>query len=132
MLGEALHDDAGVDGSAAGLALLPVTTRFERDKLTRRTAIHFGDLSAPWDALRGLEFGGYEIRHGRFEPDVDVVARGPVLGLAAHGAFESTHVLEALFGRAPQRSLDDVFDELADSVEEHLDTGRVLALAGVA
>ena len=132
MLGERLHDDAAVDGSAEGLGLLPLTTRFGRDKLTRRAAIRFGDLSEPWAALRGLEFEGYEIRHGRFEPEVDTVARGPVLGLAAHGAFESVRVLEAVFGRAPQLSLDAVFDELADSVEEHLDTERLLELAGVA
>jgi adenosylcobyric acid synthase len=40
-------------------------------------------------------------------------------------------VLEALFGRAPRRSLDAVFDGLADSVEEHLDCGRLCELAGV-
>jgi adenosylcobyric acid synthase len=55
-----------------------------------------------------------------------------VLGLLAHGALESAAVLEALFGRAPERSLDDVFDDLADAVERHLDTGRLLALAGIA
>jgi hypothetical protein len=31
----------------------------------------------------------------------------------------------------PQRSLDAVFDELADSIEKHLDCGRLRALAGV-
>jgi adenosylcobyric acid synthase len=55
-----------------------------------------------------------------------------VLGLAAHGLFENDAVLAALFGRAPERSLEEVFDSLADSVEEHLDTDRLLALAGVA
>jgi adenosylcobyric acid synthase len=131
MLGEALYDEAGVDGSAVGLGLLPLTTRFGRDKLTRRTTIRFGNLSEPWDALRGVEYAGYEIRHGRFEPDIDVVAGGPVLGLAAHGAFESGRVLEAIFGRAPQQSLDTVFDELADSIEAYLDTEQLLELAEV-
>ena len=41
-------------------------------------------------------------------------------------------VLEALFGRVPKRSLDAVFDGLADCVEEHLDCGRLRELAGVA
>jgi adenosylcobyric acid synthase len=132
MLGESIRDEAGVDGSAEGLGLLPLATRFERGKLTRRGAVCFGDLSAPWESLRGLEFEGYEIRHGRFEPDAGVVARGAVLGLAAHGAFEDARVLEAIFGRAPHRSLEHVFDELADSVEDNLDTRRILALAGVA
>jgi adenosylcobyric acid synthase len=131
MLGDRLDDEAGVDGSADGLGLLPVTTRFQREKLARRGVVRFGELTDPWTSLSGVEFDGYEIRHGRLEPAADVVARGSVLGLAAHGAFESASVLEALFGRAPERSLDTVFDELADSVEAHLDTERILALAGV-
>jgi adenosylcobyric acid synthase len=131
MLGDALHDDAGVDGSAPGLGLLPVTTRFQQPKLTRHVTVSFGELSEPWSALSGVGFEGYEIRHGRVEPELDVVARGSVLGLAAHGVFESDRVLAALFGRAPQRSLDAVFDELADSIEKHLDCGRLRALAGV-
>jgi adenosylcobyric acid synthase len=127
-----LHDEAGVDGSAEGLGLLPVMTRYQRDKLTRRVSIRFDGLCEPWDTLNGVEFEGYEIRHGRLEPPLDVVARGSVLGLAAHGAFESDAILAALFGRAPQRSLDAAFDRLADSVEEHLDTNKILELAGVA
>jgi adenosylcobyric acid synthase len=132
MLGEQLHDEASVDGSADGLALLPIATRFQRDKLARRVGVRVGELPEPWGALNGVEFEGYEIRHGRFEPALDVCAQGSVLGLAAHGAFESGAVLEALFGRAPQRSLEAVFDGLADSVDEHLDTDRLVALAGVA
>ena len=132
MLGDRLQDDAGVDGSAEGLGLLPLVTLFQRDKLTRRVGIRFDGLCEPWDALNGVEFEGYEIRHGRLEPPLDVVARGSVLGLAAHGALESDAVLEALFGRAPQRALDAAFDSLADSVEEHLDTEQILELAGVA
>lgn len=132
MLGRRLDDAAGVDGSAEGLALLPVTTRFERDKLTRRANVAFGELPAPWEPLDGLAFDGYEIRHGRLQPDLEVVASGPVLGVAAHGAFESEQVLEALFGRVPARSLDAAFDELADAVEEHLDANALLELAGAA
>ena len=132
MLGDRLHDEAGVDGTAEGLGLLPLGTRFQRDKLTRSVGIRFDGLCEPWDTLNGVEFEGYEIRHGRLEPPLDVVARGSVLGLAAHGALESDAVLEALFGRAPQRALDAAFDSLADSVEEHLDTEQILELAGVA
>jgi adenosylcobyric acid synthase len=132
MLGDELYDDAGIDGSARGLSLLPVTTRFHREKLTRAVTVRVGELPAPWDALAGAVYDGYEIRHGRVEPELDVVVRGPVLGLTAHGVFESDRVLEALFGRVPKRSLDAVFDGLADCVEEHLDCGRLRELAGVA
>jgi len=132
LLGERLDDDAKVDGSASGLGLLPVMTRFGRDKLTRRVAVRFEQLPEQWAALDGVEFEGYEIRHGRLEPALDVVGQGSVLGLMAHGMFENDSVLEALFGRAPSRSLDAVFDDLADSVERYLDADRLLALAGVA
>jgi adenosylcobyric acid synthase len=45
---------------------------------------------------------------------------GSVLGLYAHGMFESEAVLRALWG-ASAPSLDDTFDRLADVVEAHLD-----------
>ena len=131
MLGGDLHDESGVDGSAAGLGLLPVTTRFCRRKLTRTVTVPIGELAGPWSVLGGVEYEGYEIRHGRLEPEVEVIARGPVLGLVAHGVFESDEVLQRLFGRRPQRTLDAAFDELADSVEQHLDCDRLRELAGV-
>ena len=45
---------------------------------------------------------------------------GNVLGLYAHGLFESPAVMRALFGK-PVPTLDDAFETLADMVEEHLD-----------
>jgi adenosylcobyric acid synthase len=132
MLGERLEDVAGVDGSASGLGLVPLMTRFEAGKLTRTADVQLPELPEPWRELSGLRYSGYEIRHGRTTPPQAVVAQGAVLGLLAHGAFESAKVLQALFGRAPEHSLDDVFDELADAVERHLDTDQLLALAGIA
>src|SRR5262245_57767343 len=44
MLGGQLDDAAGVDGSADGLGLLPVATRFEREKLTSRAVVRLGEL----------------------------------------------------------------------------------------
>jgi adenosylcobyric acid synthase len=84
---------------------------------------------------------GYEIRHG------EVLATGPateaipggrgfvagaVLGLTLHGVLESPEVVAALVGLRPTRSLDSVFDGLADLVEEHLNIGALARLAGVA
>jgi adenosylcobyric acid synthase len=132
MLGDRLDDAAGVDGSASGLGLLPVSTRFEGAKVTATGDVHLPELPSPWRELSSIAYTGYEIRHGRTTPPQAVVSQGAVLGLLAHGAFESEAVLEALFGRVPARSLDDVFDDLADAVEHHLDTDRLLALAGVA
>jgi adenosylcobyric acid synthase len=79
----------------------------------------FAHLYGTWSLLRGDErktIGAFVLN--RFRGDSSLLAPAPA-------------VLGALFGRVPQRSLDAVFDELADSVEEHLDCDRLRALAGV-
>ncbi len=145
MLGEQMTDPDGVDGTARGLGLLPLHTRFESAKLLRRTRACFGDLRGAWSGLAGLRFDGYEIRHGRTRP-VDGAAgtaaalrneageaigwqRGSVLGLYLHGLFEAPAVLRALFGREA-RTLDSVFEGLADFVDRHFEPGALWRLAG--
>ena len=140
MLGTDLRDPHGVDGSAAGLGLLPLTTHYDRDKLLRRTRAAFVDTADEWAALAGIRFEGYEIRHGRTEPHADVrVAlrnelgdpigwqHGPVLGVYAHGLFESAEAMRALFG-AGVRTLDNVFDGLADFIDRHVEPGVLTQL----
>jgi len=140
MLGTELRDPHGVDGSAAGLGLLPLITHFDRDKLLRRTRAAFADTTREWAALAGVGFDGYEIRHGRTEPHADVRAalrnevgepigwqHGPVLGVYAHGLFESADAMRALFG-AGVRTLDSVFDGLADFIDRHVEPGVLTQL----
>ncbi len=145
MLGEALVDPHGVDGNAPGLGLLPLVTQFERDKLMRRmqSAFASGDAMGPWSALAGVRFDGYEIRQGRTAqhdglPPAEAVLRNAegetigwrqdaVLGVYAHGLFESPEVLRALFG-ARVRTLDTVFDGLADFAERHFVPGALMQL----
>jgi len=135
MLGTELRDPHGVDGSAVGLGLLPLVTHFDPHKLLRRTRAAFGDTADEWAALAGVGFEGYEIRHGRTEAHADVrVAlrnevgepigwqHGPVLGVYAHGLFESADAMRALFG-AGVRTLDSVFDGLADFIDQHFEPG---------
>jgi adenosylcobyric acid synthase len=146
MLGESLSDPDGVDGDATvanpvpGLGLLPLRTRFERAKLLRRTRACFGATHGAWAALDGLAFEGYEIHHGRTQlgagaADTGVALcndarepigwqRGNVLGLYVHGLFESPAVLRALLGREP-RTLDSVFDGLADFIDLHFEPGAL-------
>ncbi len=138
MLGESLADPDGIDGEAhgprPGLGLLPLHTRYDSAKRVRPAHAQFVPLPvAPWAALAGVALDGYEIRHGRTTADTGCTAalhdahgepigwqRGPVLGVYAHGLFESPAVLRALFGaRVP--TLSDAFDTLADLVEAHLD-----------
>jgi adenosylcobyric acid synthase len=95
----------------------------------------FGDTSEGWAALAGVAFAGYEIRHGRTtaQGGLRVALRnelgeaigwqqGAVLGVYAHGLFESPEAMRALFG-ADVRTLDSVFDGLADFIDEHFEPG---------
>jgi adenosylcobyric acid synthase len=150
MLGEALIDLHAVDdplgGNAPGLGLLPLVTAFDPDKLLQPTQARFATLAAPcgpWSALSGVAFDGYEIHHGRTaqHPDLPAAAaavhnaagdvlgwqQGAVLGLYAHGLFESPAVLRALFG-AEVRTLDAVFDGLADFLDRHVPEAVLLSL----
>ena len=135
MLGTELCDPHGVDGSAPGLGLLPLITHFDREKLLRPTRATFGETTGDWAALAGIGFDGYEIRHGRTEAHGDLhVAlrnecgeaigwqRGSVLGVYAHGLFESADAMRALFGIGV-RTLDSVFDGLADFIDQHFEPG---------
>ena len=142
MLGEALDDPHGVDGSATGLGLLPIATRFEADKALRKTSANFRGVDGAWSALADVVFEGYEIHHGRTLEPLPHTARavlfdshgaavgwqrGSVLGLYVHGLFESPAVMRALFG-ADVRSLDSVFDGLADFVDRHFVPGSLSSL----
>lgn len=53
--------------------------------------------------------------------------QGNVLGLYAHGLFESSAVLQALFG-ARCRTFDEVFDGLADFIDRHFEPGVLAGL----
>ncbi len=139
---------AAVDACMPGLGLLPLVTRFEPDKLLRPGTATFATLdpAGPWAALSGIAWQGYEIHHGRSVPHPSMGApqaaltdaagepigwqagpRGNVLGLYAHGLFESPDVLRALFG-ARVRTLDAVFDGLADFIDTHLGPAALLRL----
>ena len=56
---------------------------------------------------------------------------GNVLGLYLHGLFEDAAALQALFGmpgNAPVRTLDAVFDGLADALQAHFAPGVLQSL----
>lgn len=148
MLGQSLSDPQGFDGvagRATGLGLLPLVTHYEADKRVRPGNFVFREVTGPWRALRGVAAPGYEILQGRTllaaeSADARVVMldaegqaiawqRGTVLGVYAHGLFESPVVLQALFGVAVP-SLESTFGTLADRVERHFEPGALDALFG--
>jgi cobyric acid synthase len=57
---------------------------------------------------------------------------GSVLGISVHGAVEHPDVVAALLGARPERTLEHVFDDLADLAETRLDVDMLVELAGVA
>lgn len=145
MLGEALIDPHGVDGNGPGLGLLPVVTTFAQDKTVRHRDAAFGPLVGPWAALSGVAVRGYEIHHGQTAEHPAMAAAGDravavmpdalawqnrggnVLGLYLHGLFEDPAALQALFGVAA-RTLDAVFDGLADHIDSHFEPGLLRSL----
>jgi adenosylcobyric acid synthase len=136
MLGERVEDEAGVDGSADGLGLLPLRTAFAAAKQTEQTATRFQTLAEPWAALSQQTLAGYQIRHGTTRTTAPLAQalpeglgflHGAVLGIYLHGLFEQPELVRALVGSSPTRSLEQAFDELADAVEEHLDVGALLS-----
>jgi len=88
-----------------------------------------------------VEAPGYEIRCGHTQAEHGVAVlhdddgqaigwqQGAVLGVYAHGLFESAAVVQALFG-ATVPTLQDAFDTLADMVQQHLDAELLSHLLG--
>nr|WP_251011039.1 cobyric acid synthase [Variovorax paradoxus] len=145
MLGEALIDPHGVDGNGPGLGLLPLVTVFAADKTVQPREARFAELTGPWAALSDVAVRGYEIHHGQTAPHAAMAAAGDhampgmpdelawqnaagnVLGLYLHGLFEDPAALHALFGVAA-RTLDSVFDGLADHIDSHFEAGVLRSL----
>lgn len=136
MLGERVEDPDHVEsgGAAPGLGLLPVTTRLEPRKTTRR-------VRARWQP-DGPAFDGYEIHAGATvaRPTAHVLAEvdgrpvgvaapaGRVWGLYVHGLFESSvsrrHVLTWAGAPAARADAGDhrvlrerAYERLADALE---------------
>jgi len=150
ILGEALVDPEGHDGepgfNGPGLGLLPLVTRYEPAKRVRRAAFRFdAAMDGAWSAWSGLQAEGYEIHCGVSVPHPALPApavalrdaagepigwrQGNVLGVYAHGLFESPTLLRALWGAAAP-TLEDAFERLADLAEAHLDRDLLARLLG--
>jgi adenosylcobyric acid synthase len=134
-------------GEVPGLALLPVTTKFDPQKLLRRRRGR-----CDWF---GTSADGYEIRHGRVRFDETAVPlltaedgepegcrKGSVLGFSWHGALEHDEFRRALLswvsdrrglsfipGQTPFAAVREArLDTLGDLVAGNLDTERLAAL----
>jgi adenosylcobyric acid synthase len=147
LLGERIEDDIeSRRGGVEGLGLLPVSTRFEPDKILRRRTGR--------SPLLGTAVSGYEIRHGRVQRSGgegllvtddggrDGCLAGAVMGTAWHGALEHDEFRRALLERvASSRGRRFVpgttsfaaaraarLDALGDLITAHLDTAALAVL----
>jgi adenosylcobyric acid synthase len=154
MVGERIDDPDGVEGAPGaidGLGWLPVVTRFLGTKvLDRPVGVA---VAGPG---QGATVAGYRIHHGRVEPSPDArswltIASGApigwwgdqVAGTSLHGLFESDDLRAGILRWAADRAgvpapdLPGVrfgelrmarLDQIADTLEAHLDLERLVAL----
>jgi adenosylcobyric acid synthase len=142
LLGERIEDAVeSRRGAVAGLGLLPVSTRFEQEKILRRRTGH-----SPW---LGTGASGYEIRHGRVERhggeeliEDEGCVTGSVIGTSWHGVLEHDEFRRELLiriakqrgrrfapGTAPFAAVREArLDVLGELVAEHLDTTMLTGL----
>ena len=149
MLGEALHDPHGLEGTAGsdpGLHWLDLHTTLALEKQLRRVQ---GLLT-----LEGAPVSGYEIHHGISQgaalqrplahidnqPEGAMSADGQIIGTYLHGLFDTPTACAALLRWAGVRDVaahnypqlrEQGITRLADMVEQHLDMQRIVALLGV-
>lgn len=165
MLGETIEDEEGVESDerrVAGLGLLPVRTRFSRDKRTERARARVATGRGLLAGTAGRAVTGYEIHMGQttgpVDPALEIVERqgqpagdrdgavsetGTIVGVYLHGFFDEPgprgavlRNLAARKGVAPRAwgipPDGDPFDRLADHVRAHLDLAALYRLLGVA
>ena len=149
MLGRSIDDpvESGRTG-VAGLALLPVDTRFDADKVTRLQT----------GTAMGQRVHGYQIHHGRVqvgggEPfvvledgPVDGVRTGRYLGTTLHGLFEDDGFRRSFLasvaaergkrfvsaGRSFAAAREAAVDAIADAIAEHVDLAAIERLIATA
>jgi adenosylcobyric acid synthase len=131
MLGTRIVDELGAEvaGDAAALGLLPLTTHFSPEKLTRRVTARAAAATALWSfdespALATATLDGYEIHMGRTtandgaplgnapftvcfqngeQSDGASSEDGLVVGTYMHGLLENDSLRNALLSRLAQR-----------------------------
>jgi adenosylcobyric acid synthase len=139
MMGEWIADPHGAEGRGGdleGLGLIALSTEMERGKTTIATQVRFRSLPVPWAALSGRTVDGYEIRYGNVTGQASAVAvgawaAGGVLATTVHGLFEDPDIVQAVFGVRPPPVLEATYDQLANAIEEHLDTALLRQLVGL-
>ncbi|WP_232493793.1 cobyric acid synthase [Novosphingobium kaempferiae] len=146
MLGRAIADPHGIEGppgEIAGLGLLDVTTVLDARKTLEQvegTAMgaHFTGYEMHMGVTEGPDAARPFARLGNERPDGAVATDGRTFGTYCHGLLAKPGLRTALLERIGAVSdgfdndarVDAALDELATAMEQHLDVGGLLALAG--
>jgi adenosylcobyric acid synthase len=160
MLGDCVRDPLGVEGEAGdemGLGLLPLTTTFAAEKLTRRVRSQVVAGSGLLDGLSNTEVTGYEIHMGSTDgevapafsiedeagprPDGAISGDGRIVGTYIHGLFANDVFRRGLLANlkpreAPANEGQDWDPEaginrLAAQAREHLDLDALKQIVGL-
>lgn len=150
MLGERIADPLGLEGPAGqsdGLGLLELSTELAASKQLRnvRGRLAFGEAATSGYEIHAgvssgpaLERAAVRLDDGRC--DGAISEDGQVLGTYLHGLFEAPDACQALLRWAGLEAAQRIdyqamrerdIERLADLVETHLDTTRLLALCGL-
>jgi len=151
MLGKAIHDPAGIEGSpgsSEGLGLLDIETTLKPNKQLKNVTGTLIDTA--------IKVSGYEIHAGittgaslnrpllQLQDNADgaVSEDRQIMGTYVHGLFDQPEATDILLGLNDQNSAtcpdirdlhEKAIDRLADAIEQHLDTTalrRLLHLQG--
>ena len=146
MLGQTIHDPQGLEdaaGSTDGLGLLEIETTLETEKQLTRVC---GHLTFDDARIEGYEIHmGITLGAGLSRPAVKlnnvndgaISADGQVLGSYLHGLFDHSEACSALLKWAGLSEVETIdyhaikeqeLDRLADTLEQHLDMERLLAV----
>jgi adenosylcobyric acid synthase len=161
MLGDRVNDPLGVEGEAGeegGLGLLPLTTSFAAEKVTRRVRGRVANGAGLLTGLDGTEVNGYEIHMGATDgrsgaafnledeagprPDGAVSADGRIVGTYMHGLFANDAFRRGLLANLQPRSgapsnegqdwdPEAGIDRLTAQAKEHLDLDLLKRIVGL-
>ena len=98
MLGNRISDPCGTEGGGeiTGMGLLPIETRFAKEKTRMQTKGEFSGIGGIFSSLNGLSYRGYEIHMGQSENAAPITQNGNVYGSYIHGIFDENGIAEAI------------------------------------
>lgn len=133
ILGQAIHDPLGIEGSIhslPGIGLLSIETTMDATKKTRQVEFEFG----------GTRCKGYEIHQGVSTTDQLILQEGACIGTYLHGFLDNPSVIEYILKDKVKKesetfNLEDFkerqYDLLAEHIRKHVDLPKLYEIMRV-